>query len=120
MPLSEAQLISDKLGMNWPDFQRDCLDLTWPGVHTFLLKHQDGRCVFLEPQLDSRVFFCRIQTFKPAACREWEADFDKQDCREGLARYWRLKYDAENRVTGDAADMALFNNFIRQVAADAI
>lgn len=120
LPLSEAEIISDKLGMSWPDFQTQYLDPAWPGIQTVLLKHQDGRCVFLEPQSDHRYFFCRIQSYKPAVCLSWEADFTKPDCREGLGRYWKLKFDAENRVTGDTADMANFNGFMKQIKVDFI
>ncbi|MDV2990192.1 MAG: YkgJ family cysteine cluster protein [Dehalogenimonas sp.] len=119
MPLAEAQAIATRLGLTWEEFERDYLDPAWPGVRTVIARHTGGRCVFLEPQPGGRVFFCRIQPFKPAACIDWQADLAKGDCQAGLERYWQLGVDAESRLTGTAKDLAEFKNLLKNLAGGA-
>ena len=105
MPIDEARNIASKLGIDWDKFEAEYIDDSWPGVRTLMLRHRGGHCVFLEQQPDDRVFFCRIQLFKPASCIEWQASLDKKDCREGLLRLWNLSADAEGKLEGAAADI---------------
>ena len=102
MTVNEAHNIADKLDIEWEEFQTEYLDGAWPGTRTVLLRHRDGHCAFLEPQPDKRVFFCRIQRFKPESCIQWNADADKKDCQEGLKTFWGLGFDEEGKFKGDA------------------
>ncbi|MEN8613796.1 YkgJ family cysteine cluster protein [Dehalogenimonas sp. THU2] len=111
MPLEEAHRIAATLGIGWEEFQREYLDPAWPGVRTVLVRHAGGHCLFLERQPDERVFFCRIQAFKPASCIEWQADLSKQDCREGLAS-WHLCVGATGCIEGAPSDIEEFDALI--------
>lgn len=115
MPQAEALVIAGKLGLTWEEFQKDYLDDTWPGVRTVLARHISGRCIFLEPQPDGLVYFCRIQTFKPVSCIEWQADLSKEDCRAGLSQNWQLEVDPENRLCGPPKKVAAFNRLLEEL-----
>ncbi len=117
MTINEAHNIADKLGIDWDKFEAEYIDNSWPGVRTVLLRHSGGHCVFLERQADERVFFCRIQPFKPRSCTEWNADLDKKDCREGLSRYWNLAAGAEGGIEGTTPDVEAFNAFLSSLDA---
>ncbi|XUX00257.1 MAG: YkgJ family cysteine cluster protein [Dehalogenimonas sp.] len=112
MTVNEAHNIADKLRIEWDEFEKDYLDGAWPGTRTVLLGHREGHCVFLEPQPDNRVFFCRIQKFKPESCIQWKADADKKDCQEGLEQLWDLGTDAEGQFTGDPGKVRELNAFL--------
>lgn len=115
MTINEAHNIADRLRIAWDDFEAEYIDNSWPGVRTVLLRHSGGHCVFLEPQPDGKVFFCRVHTFKPQSCIEWNADADKKDCREGLVRYWNLGINTEGNFTGEASDVAELNALLTQL-----
>ncbi len=112
MTTNEAHNIADKLSIEWDKFEGEYLDNSWPGVRTLLLRHRGGHCVFLEPQADGKVFFCRVHKFKPESCIEWNADLDKKDCREGLQKYWDLGVDAEGNISGQPENIAALNKLI--------
>lgn len=118
MHLAEAQGIAENLGLTWEQFQSDYLDPAWPGVRTVIARHGEGGCVFLDAQPGGRVFFCRIQPFKPASCIEWQADLSKADCRSGLTQHWRLEVDAENRLTGAPEDLTAFNALLAELEGE--
>jgi Fe-S-cluster containining protein len=112
MTIGEAHRIAEKLRIEWDTFESGYLDNAWPDVKTVLLRHSGGHCVFLEPQINGKIFFCRIQKFKPDSCVEWNADADKKDCRDGLARCWNLKVDKAGHFVGEAADVVSLQAFI--------
>jgi Fe-S-cluster containining protein len=112
MTLDEARRVADALDVAWPVFQADYLDHSWPGASTVLVKHRDSRCLFLEPQPQAGVFFCRIHAFKPASCLDWQAGTGKKECRDGLGKYWRLGIDDHGDFTGSADDIARFNSLM--------
>ncbi|MEL7562692.1 YkgJ family cysteine cluster protein [Dehalogenimonas sp. 4OHTPN] len=112
MTIGEAHRIAEKLRIEWDTFESGYLDNAWPGVKTVLLRHSGGHCVFLEPQPGDRTFFCRIQKFKPASCVEWNADADKKDCRDGLAKSWNLGFDEAGHFVGKAENIASLQAFI--------
>ncbi|AKG53223.1 hypothetical protein DGWBC_0544 [Dehalogenimonas sp. WBC-2] len=118
MPLVEAHLIAGKLGIAWDSFYEQFIDPSWPGVKTLLLKHQDGQCVFLERQADKRVFFCRIQSFKPVSCIDWNADLVKQDCQEGLRQFWGLKATLGGVIEGTESSKEAFSVFLSRLRSD--
>jgi Fe-S-cluster containining protein len=115
MTRDEAELIARELGLDWADFFREYLDPAWPSHHTFLARHNERGCVFLEPQSDSRVFFCRIQPFKPADCRDWQASLDKDDCRQGLKELWGLEPDDRGNITGNPAVLEEFRGLLEKL-----
>ena len=115
MPLDEAHFIAEKLGIDWDSFYEQYIDPSWPGVTTLLLRHQDGHCVFLERQTDERVFFCRIHSFKPVSCIDWHADLSKQDCQNGLLRFWNLKVAPGGLFEGTDAAKKSFTVFLSRL-----
>lgn len=85
-PVEENEVISiaGALGLPVPDFIRDYLENYPFRSGIYLLRHRDGRCIFLrhEGELTS----CAIQEFKPAVCREWKPGKEKSECREGAEK----------------------------------
>ena len=110
---AEAQLIADRLGVSLQQFFKECTDPRWPGIDTHLLLHKDGMCLFLEKKEGINKWLCRIHDFKPAACREWAAGLEKQECRKGLQRHWGLSVDNSGKLTGTSEDLAGFLNFLK-------
>jgi hypothetical protein len=115
MTIDEAHKIANKLRIDWEKFEEDYLDNSWPGVRTVLLRHSGGHCLFLQPQPDGKVFFCRVHKFKPESCIQWNADLDKKDCREGLKKYWNLGVDAEGEISGDQKDISAFHDLVERL-----
>ncbi len=116
MTIDEAHKIANKLRIEWATFEEDYIDNSWPGVRTVLLQHRGGHCIFLEPQPDGKVFFCRVHKFKPQSCIQWNADLNKRDCQEGLAKFWNLAVDAEGQIAGAAGDVAALNELLGKLS----
>jgi len=117
MPVAEARQLAETLGIGWEEFKSDYLDDAWPGGRTVLLRHRGGNCVFLEPQPDGKVFFCRVHTFKPKACIEWSAEADKKDCKDGLQKYWNLNVDAQSDIVGEDANVEALEGFLKRLGS---
>ncbi len=117
MTIDEAHKIANKLRIDWDKFEAEYIDNSWPGVRTVLLRHSGGHCIFLEPQPGGKVFFCRIQPFKPRSCIEWNASLAKKDCREGLSQCWKLAVDAKGNIEGNAAELETFNALLSSLDA---
>ena len=81
--LNEAQALAKKLGIKWEVFKAEYTDPRWPGTQTFLLRKENGACIFLKKTPDG-LSLCRIHSAKPSCCSEWQAGLDKPECREGL------------------------------------
>jgi Fe-S-cluster containining protein len=109
----EAQKIADHLGVSLQKFLDDSGDPRWPGTDTHLLRHKDGKCIFLEQKDGSALSICWIQTFKPIACRQWAASLNKKECRQGLSCYWRLSVDDSGKITGSSEDLQCFDAFLK-------
>jgi len=86
LSLEEAQQIANELGLAWDEWLDLYVDQRWPGTDSFLLRHCNGACVFLERIEARNVTCCLIQSFKPSACREWTPSLYRQDCQEGLIK----------------------------------
>jgi Fe-S-cluster containining protein len=69
-------------------------DRRWPGTESFLLMHINAACVFLETTPETHLSLCRIHSFKPACCREWEAGIHKPECQTGLSKLLGIKVDS--------------------------
>jgi len=86
LSLVEARQIADELGFDWDEWLDRYVDQRWPGTDSFLLRHCNGACVFLERIEARNVTRCLIQSFKPSACREWTPSLYRRDCQEGLIK----------------------------------
>ena len=113
LELAESRLIADRLGMSLQLFLDECTDPRWPGTETHLLRHVDGKCLFLEQQAGKAKWLCRIHAFKPDCCLRWAAGAEKNECRKGLSRYWGLSVDDSGNLTGSATDLEYFRDFLK-------
>jgi Fe-S-cluster containining protein len=112
LELTEAKEIADRLGVSLQNFLDDYTDHRWPGVSSYLLRHNAGRCVFLEQEQGSATGLCRIHAFKPIACRQWSASPYRRECRQGLLRYWGLSVDDAGEIVGSAEALQCFQSFL--------
>jgi Fe-S-cluster containining protein len=115
MNMEEAQLISDKLGVNLQYFKSEYADPRWPFDQSILIRHQNGACSFLQINSEKKEALCRIHSFKPLCCREWESRMDRADCKEGLKSIWDLEIDDSGRVVGRSERVAEFTAFLRSI-----
>ena len=115
MGLMEARAIADELGLSFEKFVEGYIDPAWPGERDFLLRHQDGHCVFLNRTNEGRESRCSIHRVKPRACLEWTASLFRKECREGLARYWGLTVSVAGNPEGPEANLKEFNAFLESL-----
>lgn len=80
---TEAGVLARNLGLSLPEFIDNYTDPRWPGNDTYLLKHENGACVFLQSEGNQIITSCRIHNFRPQDCRNWIAGWDKPECRKG-------------------------------------
>lgn len=116
LTLLEARQIADALGLTWKDWLNRYTSRNWPGENSFLLRHCNGACVFLEHTEDNNITRCLIQTFKPSTCREWNPSLYRRDCQEGLAKYWGLTVSPSGKLIGSDHDLQHFNSFLESLA----
>jgi len=115
LKLTEARAIADRLGEGWSDFTRKYADSRWPFADSLLLRHKDGACVFLDRSPESPVSLCRIEDFKPQCCREWQAGYEKKQCRLGLQRYWGLDFNGAGGLQGPVDSINRFEIFLESL-----
>jgi uncharacterized protein len=113
LELSEAREIAEHLGVFLQKFLDDYADPRWPGTDTYLLQHKAEGCIFLTRESGSAIALCRIQTFKPAACRQWAAGPNQKECRRGLNRYWGLSIDDSGKIAGSPEKLQSFQTFLK-------
>jgi hypothetical protein len=61
LSLVEARQIADELGLDWDEWLDRYVDQRWPGTDSFLLRHCNGACVFLERIESRNVTRCLVQ-----------------------------------------------------------
>jgi Fe-S-cluster containining protein len=91
----EEQQIADGLSIRVDEFLDRYTDHRWGGTESFLLRHQDGACIFLSHVESSRVTNCSIYGFKPSDCKAYSPDPCKPECQQGLRNqgaYYALDY----------------------------
>jgi Fe-S-cluster containining protein len=98
--------------MSWESFKSQYADPRWPFDHSVLVLHHQGACPFLNENRETRQALCRIHSFKPVCCSEWECKLDRADCREGLRAVWELEIDADGKISGESAKIARFAGFL--------
>jgi Fe-S-cluster containining protein len=107
--LDEAHDITQKLDINWEQFIEEYADSRWPGTRSFLLRHKNGACIFLRHSPDNKQKLCFIHDFKPACCRDWQANLSHPECQQGLKRIWKLTFNADGAVCGPQEEISRFN-----------
>ena len=87
-----------------------------PGTDSFLLRHWNGACVFLERIEARKLTRCLIHSFKPSACREWTPSLYRRDCQEGLIKYWGLTVSPSGQFEGSQQKLPEFYSFLESLA----
>ena len=111
LSLAEARHIADSMGFTWEAWRERFTDPRWPGEDSLLLRHLNGQCVFVA-RVSEKLIRCLIQAFKPSPCKEWTADLNQPECREGLAKHWGLGVDPEGELDGPVEKISEFKAFL--------
>jgi Fe-S-cluster containining protein len=118
MDLDEAQRIAGLLDLPWQEFVNSHVDPRWPGARTLVLRHDAGKCVFLDQEADSSIGLCRIHAFKPKVCIEWKASSDRKECRQGLSRFWNLTVGEDGQVVGAPDALLSFQTYLDTITRE--
>lgn len=113
LDMAEAGNVAERLGITLQKFLVEFTDPRWPGTETHLIKQAAGKCVFLEQENGSAIGLCRIHAFKPTACRQWSANVNKKECRQGLSRYWGLSVNDKGEIMGPPEELQCFQTFLK-------
>jgi Fe-S-cluster containining protein len=105
----EAARLADYLDLSLEDFLTAHADPRWPGVDSFLVKHQGGGCRLLRQQ--GREYLCAVHEVKPQACRDWAASFSQPECRRGLKEHWGLTVGEDGEPQGAPEDTEAFKEY---------
>jgi Fe-S-cluster containining protein len=103
------------LKINRERFISEYTDPRWPGTESFLLKHLNGACIFLEYSKENKQNLCRIHTFKPSCCRKWTQGILKTECQEGLKANWDLDIDSRGNISGLPDKIAVFKDYLNNL-----
>ena len=116
----EARRIADELGLPWHEFARDYLQQHHPGATTFLLRQDEGVCVFLRYETQGRSAMCAIHPFKPSACRDWVPSLYRRECREGLVKVFGVTVNSVGQLVGNYEAIQALLSFIQSAGKDAV
>jgi hypothetical protein len=116
LSLVEARQIVDELGCDWNAWLDRYVDQKWPATDSFLLRHYNGACVFLENNEESKKINCLIHHVKPAACRIWTPSLYCRECREGLAKFWQLAVSPSGQLEGAEEKLRDFHSFVKSLS----
>ena len=111
---TEVNRIADSLGLSLALFSDKYIDPHWYRPGSFLLRHCDGACIFLERGA-GRSAYCLIHSVRPAACRDWTPSLYRRECRAGLTKYWQLTVDSSGQLQGSEQALRLFQTFIKSL-----
>ena len=115
LSLMETQCIADDLELSLDVFLERYVDQRWHGLESFLLRQPDGVCIFLEHTEGSNKTTCLIHRVKPAPCREWAPSLYRRECRDGLAKYWKLTVSPSGQLEGTEEKLRDFHSFIESL-----
>jgi hypothetical protein len=101
--------------MNWDSFLIEYIDPRWPGTQSLLIKHNPGGCVFLQSPENSKVYLCRIHTFKPSCCLDWKPGLGQPECRRGLEIRWNLTCDPSGTIGGPLENLKEFEDYLNSL-----
>jgi len=108
----EAQHLAENLQVSLNEFIHQYTDSHWPDTETFLLRHHQGSCIFLENTTGGLETRCLIHPFRPQDCREWMPALTQPECQQGLTP-WKLTVNAVGELTGSEEDLVRFHSFIK-------
>ena len=96
----EAATLADHMSMEFYEWVGRFCDPRWHDSRSYLVRHENGHCVFLKRGDDRRKALCTVYGVRPSSCREWQAGLEKLECQEGLRRYWHVQVDENERLIG--------------------
>jgi len=114
--LAEGQRIADGLGLVWEEFLNRYTDERWPGTTNFLLRKNNGACVFLERIEGSKVTRCLIHPIRPSSCIDWVPSLYRRECQRELANYWGLAVSLSGQLEGSTQKVREFCNLLESLA----
>jgi hypothetical protein len=120
LDLIEARRICHGLGLSWYTFLGNYIEPHWTRADSFLLRQQDGVCVFLKRTNEPYRTTCLIHAWKPSACREWTPSLYRRECQEGLLRCWGLIVTPQGEIQGSderIRHFQLFTELLKRVSA---
>jgi Fe-S-cluster containining protein len=81
---AEVHQIAKGLNITSDKFIDKYTDHRWGGTESFLLRHENGACIFLAREGNNNCLtYCRINNFKPFDCSAWSPDPTKAECQQG-------------------------------------
>lgn len=114
--VEEARQIAKKLDVPWENWLEKYTDARWPGTASFLLRHCESGCVFLNPAKGKNGACCLIHTFRPSSCREWTPGLHRPECQEGLSRYWGITVSPSGELVAPEHKLRDFYSFLESLA----
>jgi Fe-S-cluster containining protein len=120
MNRTEAESLAKNLGITMQAFIDNYIDPRWPGTESVVVRHVAGRCPFLDQPEGSIFGLCRIHTFKPFCCRQWQASPDRKECRQGLNRYWGLAVNEQGELVGSPEDKLCFQIYVESLSKEEV
>jgi len=115
---NEARRIADGLQLNYGDFLANYTDPKWHQTDNFLLRRNNGECIFLDRQRRRQEAVCGINQFKPVACRLWIPSVFRPECRDGLEKFWQLKVDESGGISGTPKALDEFYCHLKSLVSD--
>jgi len=115
LDLIKARRICDELGLKWNMFPGRYIDSQWPGSDSFLLRKENGACIFLKDTNIPGSKVCLIHMFKPSACRDWSPSLHRHECQQGLAKYWNITVNDEGKLCGSDERILLFRQYLESL-----
>ena len=118
LDLTEVQCIADDLGLSLGVFLEKYVDQRWHGTESFLLRQRGGACIFLEHTDGGNKTTCLIHRVKPVTCRQWTPGLYCRECRDGLAKYWKLTISLSGQLEGTEDRLRNFRSFVESLMID--
>ena len=115
LDLTEVQCIADDLGVSLDVFLEKYVDQRWHGTESFLLCQRGGACIFLEYTDGGNKTTCLIHRVKPVTCRQWTPGPYCRECRDGLAKYWKLTISPSGQLEGTEDKLREFHSFVESL-----
>jgi Fe-S-cluster containining protein len=113
---AEALKIAEYMGISWRSLLERYMDQRWPGRDSFLLRQEQGTCIFLKGAEGSNERSCLIHSCKPVSCMEWTPGLHRRECREGLAGYWGLTVNSSGELQGEKEKILSFQTFLKSIS----
>lgn len=115
--LPEAKELAANLKLSLGEFLNSYTDPHWPGKETFLIRHQNGACIFLKRTQGGKVTQCSIHAFRPQDCRNWIPKIDKPECQKGLSA-WGLQVSSTGELSGATENLKRFSLLLESLNTD--